>query len=99
MFNLRLRPYIISRYASFSLFFDWSFTLSLIGLLFTFHQFLPMYRSLIPSHGYCASHARTMSLLRFPHLLRFARTDHSFLLWTSCHITIPSLVVYGYLSC
>src|SRR6202012_5967748 len=43
---------------------------------------------LVPSHGYCASHARTMSLLCFLHLLRFARTDHSFLFWTLCHNTV-----------
>src|ERR1700761_8709765 len=69
----------MSRYTSFSLFFDRSFTLGLIGLLLMFHRFLPMYHLLIPSHRYCASHARTMSLFRFSYLLRFACIDHSFL--------------------
>ena len=52
---------------------------SLIGFLLMFHRFLPMYHSLVPSHGYCASHARTMSLSLFPYLLCFTCIDHSFL--------------------
>src|ERR1700761_3822815 len=87
----------MTHYAFFSLFFDRSFTLGLIGLLLLFHRFLAMYHSLVPSHGYCASHARTMSLFCFPYLLRFARTDHSFSFWTFWSRYYTSLVMYVYL--